>query len=171
MYTDTMKSITFFVQGNPIPKQSFRYTKNGGGFTDPRMKTWQEMVAAEAHNAMVERDMLTGNLKATLMFSVNDKRRKDLDNLSKGTLDALTGIVFKDDSQIIRLTIEKQYDKSNPGVFISVQEAQNGLGNGENASETRQQRVLRRCCGLYRPSQPRAILAGQSQATNDNGLG
>lgn len=118
-----MKSITFFVQGNPVPKQSFRYTKNGGGFTDPRMKAWQEMVAAEAHNAMVEREMLADNVVATFIFSLASHRRVDLDNLAKSVSDAMNWIVYRDDSQIIRLTIEKQYDKNNPGVFISIEEA------------------------------------------------
>jgi Holliday junction resolvase RusA-like endonuclease len=118
----TPREITFYVHGNPVPKQAFRYTKNGGGYTDPRMKAWQETVALEAKAAMVEREMLTGKLEALFAFTVSDKRRKDLDNLSKGTMDALTGIVFADDSQIVKLTIEKKYDKQNPGVFISVWE-------------------------------------------------
>lgn len=118
----TPRAITFFVHGNPVPKQAFRYTKNGHCYTDPRMKAWQETVAWEAKAAMVERDMLTGDLEALFVFTVSDKRRKDLDNLSKGTIDALTGIVFKDDSQIVKLAIEKRYDKGNPGVFIAVKE-------------------------------------------------
>lgn len=123
MYTNSMKSITFFVQGSPIAKQSFRYTKNGGGFTDPRMKARQEMVAAESHNAMVEREMLTDNIEATFIFSLASHKRVDCDNLAKSVSDAMNWIVYRDDSQIVKLTIEKKYDKSNPGVFVSVREA------------------------------------------------
>jgi len=48
------------------------------------------------------------------------KRERDIDNFSKLLLDALTGIVYEDDSQIVSLTITKAYDKENPRVDVEI---------------------------------------------------
>jgi Holliday junction resolvase RusA-like endonuclease len=54
----------------------------------------------------------------TLYFGT--KRKADLDNFNKLSLDALTGIAYVDDSQIARLTIERAYDKLKPRIAISL---------------------------------------------------
>lgn len=46
--------------------------------------------------------------------------RSDLDNLLKGTLDCLTGIVWDDDKQIIEIMARKYIEKKNPRVEIIV---------------------------------------------------
>jgi Holliday junction resolvase RusA-like endonuclease len=46
--------------------------------------------------------------------------RSDLDNLLKATLDCLTGIVWKDDKQIIELLVRKYVDKKNPRIEMNV---------------------------------------------------
>lgn len=52
--------------------------------------------------------------------------RPDIDKLTRGTLDALTGIVWKDDGQIVRLVVEERYgiprgpDDDGCGVLIRV---------------------------------------------------
>ena len=43
----------------------------------------------------------------------------DIDNLSKAVLDALNGIIYKDDSQVYKLTATKQYGK-DLGVRIEI---------------------------------------------------
>ena len=48
-------------------------------------------------------------------------KRPDLDNLAKSVLDALRGLVYHDDAQIVRLDLSKQYGE--PGVVIRIQEA------------------------------------------------
>lgn len=39
--------------------------------------------------------------------------RPDVDNIAKGILDPLNGLVWKDDKQVFRLVIEKQYGESD----------------------------------------------------------
>ena len=46
-------------------------------------------------------------------------KRPDLSNLLKAVEDALQGVVYRDDSQIIRLDVEKRYDPA-PGARITV---------------------------------------------------
>jgi len=51
-----------------------------------------------------------------------NKRKNDIDNFNKLVFDALTGLVYEDDSQITELHIIKGYDKENPRVEIEVNE-------------------------------------------------
>ncbi|AVT83677.1 RusA family crossover junction endodeoxyribonuclease [Rhodopseudomonas palustris] len=59
-------------------------------------------------------------LHVTYFFG--SKRLRDLDNMNKLTLDALTGIVYEDDSQIDELHIYRAYDKECPRIAIAVVE-------------------------------------------------
>lgn len=111
--------ITFSVEGSPVPKQSFHYTSRGGGFTDLRVKAWQNQVAWEAKRAMDDRELFLCNLEVHICFYLNHQRRTDIDNLSKGVLDSCNGIVWKDDRQIMTLNLEKKYC-DNPGIQMTV---------------------------------------------------
>ena len=53
----------------------------------------------------VEGKLLQGDI--TLYFGT--KRRADLDNFNKLSLDALSGIVYEDDSQIAELHLKRDY--------------------------------------------------------------
>lgn len=114
--------LTFWVPGEPRAKQSFRYAGRGS-FTPARIKAWQADVGWAAQQAMRAHglyDPIEGSVVVILHFHLGNRRRIDLDNLSKGTLDGLNKIVWADDQQIQRLTITKQCDKANPGVRIIV---------------------------------------------------
>lgn len=62
---------------------------------------------------------LGGPLKAEICLRWPTRRKHDLDNI-KALLDALTGIVWEDDDQLIELHLRKEYDKENPGVEIVI---------------------------------------------------
>ena len=49
-----------------------------------------------------------------------DGRRRDWDNWHKISMDSLNGIVWKDDKQIYKATVEKFIDKRNPRIEIDV---------------------------------------------------
>ena len=48
--------------------------------------------------------------------------KPDIDNLCKSVLDALNGVIFRDDAQIVKLCCTKQYD-ANPGCALLIQES------------------------------------------------
>jgi crossover junction endodeoxyribonuclease RusA len=50
-----------------------------------------------------------------------DKRRRDIDNLSKAILDGCNNIVWKDDTQVCYLRIRKFLDKSAPRVNVEIE--------------------------------------------------
>jgi Holliday junction resolvase RusA-like endonuclease len=116
-----IEQIIFLVDGKPRAKQSFRYTENGGGFTDPGVKAWQGIVAARAHDAMINHQKLTGPVAVRLVFVLKTKRKVDVDNLSKGVLDSIKDIVFGDDSDVVNLHVIKHVmPKAQPGVLVEV---------------------------------------------------
>ncbi len=57
--------------------------------------------------------MLNGNIRPTI--------KPDLDNIAKSVLDALNGLAYLDDKQIVFLEVEKFYDVS-PRVELMVEE-------------------------------------------------
>lgn len=65
-----------------------------------------------------------GITKSTLTVEVKlffkSKIKHDIDNYSKILLDSLTGIVWKDDSQIEQIIISKFMDKLNPRIEIEI---------------------------------------------------
>ncbi len=63
---------------------------------------------------------LKGDIEVSVTLYFGTKRRADLDNFNKLSLDALTGIVWEDDSQIAKLMIERGYDKARPRMEVRV---------------------------------------------------
>ena len=107
---------TVFVHGDPVPKQSYRAV-HGGGYTDPRVKAWQDTVLIESKPRLPETP-ISGPVYVTLMFYLRHRRRVDVDNLSKAVLDALNKFGWVDDTQIIDLRITKLQGDKRPGVYI-----------------------------------------------------
>lgn len=50
-------------------------------------------------------------------------KRPDADNIAKGVKDAMKGVVYKDDSQIVELLVRKSYGDP-PRVVIGIKEAE-----------------------------------------------
>ena len=49
-------------------------------------------------------------------------KRPDIDGLCKGLLDAWSGILYRDDAQVVELTLEKRYSLTLNGVRVVVRE-------------------------------------------------
>jgi len=64
-------------------------------------------------------DPLEGTLALNIIFYVANNRA-DIDNMLKALLDCMTGIIYKDDSQITELHVFKELDKENPRTLIQV---------------------------------------------------
>ena len=116
--------IEFVVEGEPRAKQSYRASKRGGGYQTARVKGWQADVgwaAQQAMRAIRMMDPLSCDVFVDLTFHLGDKRRVDLDNLSKAVLDGLNGICWEDDRQVIDLHIRKIVgQKVDSGVIVRI---------------------------------------------------
>lgn len=121
---DYREPLAFFVHGNPVPKQSFRYSKHGS-YQDPRVVAWEQAVGWEAKAAITEKDEWpkdTGGFEVHLDFYRPTRHRVDLDNLSKAVLDGLGGVVWDDDRLVYRLILTKSFVDREPlaGVKVKV---------------------------------------------------
>lgn len=116
-----MRLVEFFVNGHPVPKQSFRALKGGGGYIEKDVRAWQEKVRRKAASEMEGRIPSNQWIEVELDFVLMHNRRVDLDNLSKGVLDALKKVVYVDDSQIVHLLLHKHAGQA-AGVYVLVSE-------------------------------------------------
>lgn len=127
-------TISFEVRGVPVPQGSARGFVAGGKVrittANRGLALWRRLVSDVAqHHA--PSSMWEGPLAVTLMFRLPEpkrvpkrrrvwpERRPDLDKLCRACLDSLTGIVWRDDSQVVRLEADKDYGA--PGVLIWVE--------------------------------------------------
>lgn len=62
----------------------------------------------------------TGDIDVRIELFFGDKRVRDIDNYNKLILDACTGILWVDDSQIQSLLVIKNYSKSNPRAELTL---------------------------------------------------
>lgn len=121
--------LTFIVYGDPIPQGSSRafvpkgWTRPIITTANPKTKPWRQEIAGVAQSAMVEASfppILSGPVYVRYAFYFNKPNslakkashkttRPDLDKLARSVSDALTGIVFKDDCQIVDYELRKQF--------------------------------------------------------------
>jgi Holliday junction resolvase RusA-like endonuclease len=96
--------IEFVVPGTPIPLQRARIRGGQGGYLprDSRSRDYRDRIQKAWMAA--GRPVLEGPITFGARFYRADRRRLDLDNLLKAVLDALTGCVWADDSQVLRFS-------------------------------------------------------------------
>lgn len=63
---------------------------------------------------------LQGELEISIDLFFGDKRVRDWDNWHKISMDALSKLVWEDDSQIKKATVSLFYDKLDPRIEISI---------------------------------------------------
>ncbi len=113
-----MTVFTFTVPGQPVPKGRPRKGKHGF-YTPQRTRDAERTIGSYALSATPS--PLTEPLRVELAFYVKDKRRSDVDNFAKCVLDSCNGIVWRDDSQIVFLAVEKHVDAEDPRTEIRVE--------------------------------------------------
>ena len=113
----------------PMAKQSFRTTRTGQKYLDASVikyrKAIRNMAIAQMRNQKAEKIEGAVNMNIIYAFrrpqSLSKKERNeidngkivpkttkpDIDNLTKAILDALNGIVWKDDAQVTQINIQK----------------------------------------------------------------
>lgn len=134
--------VTFIVDGDPVPKGRPRFARRGQfvqTYTDAKTIDYETQVAMRARHAIGSTKPLEGALSVflylryTVPASYSKKRKEaclrgveypkriDIDNVYKSVTDAMNGIVYLDDSQIVEAHIKKVYAEES-GANIMVQE-------------------------------------------------
>jgi Holliday junction resolvase RusA-like endonuclease len=136
-------TVYFVVYGNPVGKGRPRATSRGGFvrmYTDAKTLGFESAVADEARIAMREWQAFDTPIQLQLSAyypipkSWSKKKRQmamdgeihpqvkpDLDNVMKAVLDAMNGVVYVDDSQVINMVATKRYS-SDPRVEVYLHE-------------------------------------------------
>jgi len=113
--------IFLVVPGEPRSKERPQWN-NGRAYTPPKTRA-AEKVVREAYVAKYPTTKLEGSLEVDVEFYMESWRRKDLDNMEKLVLDALNGVAYDDDSQIVVKTSSKHVNKSvAPQTRITIRE-------------------------------------------------
>lgn len=134
--------ITFTVSGDPQTKGSakaFRHKSTGKIIVrndNARCAGWSSAVGWKARLAMNAGDarhvtptILAVPVRVSLAFRLARPKstklaapRLDLDKLIRAVLDAMTGIVYVDDRQVVEVSARKEWGK--PGVDVTVETAE-----------------------------------------------
>lgn len=117
-----MTLITFTISGTAIPKARPRTTKRGNRaimYTPDKTKQFENYVKLVAAQHAPE-ELLTSALDVRLDFFLPrpkslplkiryHTKKPDIDNLAKSVLDAMEGIIYANDAQVISLQLTKDY--------------------------------------------------------------
>jgi crossover junction endodeoxyribonuclease RusA len=130
--------ITFDVLGRPSPQGSKKSIGNNRFIEASKfLPAWRNAVKIAAEHAVTVNGWakVSGPVELEIMFyldrpsSISATKRPypivppDVDKLIRGVGDALTSVVYDDDSQIVRVLAWKVYaDNREPGAFIRVAE-------------------------------------------------
>lgn len=135
-------SLTFHIHTIPIPKGRPKFSKIGGfvrTYTPKKTHNFEAEVREAAKQAMTREPLETPlavylyfrlpipqsyskkRTAACLAGSEKPTKKPDLDNLAKSVLDALNGVIYLDDSQIVSLHMTKVYSQ-HPGIDLLIRE-------------------------------------------------
>jgi crossover junction endodeoxyribonuclease RusA len=144
-----MTEIAFVVRGRPVPQGGLTRSPSGGLYHSggPRLRRWRAAISLAATEARGFEPVITGPVivvgrfvlarPANHYLPVNGRRAvrelrldapkypagtPDVDKLARALLDALTGVVIKDDAQVASLMAVKLYetDELAEGVRVRV---------------------------------------------------
>jgi Holliday junction resolvase RusA-like endonuclease len=135
--------VTFKVDANPVGKQRARYAKRGNfvqAYTPDKTRNYESLIKEAAIEAMGSSEPLETPvtlylyIRAPIPKSLPKKRieaclnglekpikKPDASNVLKSVEDAMNGVVYKDDSQIVNIHVSKVYS-SVSGVDICIKE-------------------------------------------------
>lgn len=130
--------LSFTIPGEPVGKARPRMTRSGHTYTPEKTVSYENLVklcfkakypnekpadgtvqmVITAHYAMPKS---VSNKKRQLMTDgkIRPTKKPDADNIIKAVADALNGIAYRDDSQIVNVSISKWYSDS-PRVEVAI---------------------------------------------------
>ena len=137
----TPRIVTFSVMGIPQPKGSTKafvpkgWTRPIVTADNPKAKGWQQLVAEQAQDVARE-GFFVGPIAVAMVFRlprpislpkrvVHHLTAPDIDKLARCCLDGLTGVLYRDDSQVVELRARKVYSREAvaPCAHITVLDA------------------------------------------------
>ena len=123
----------FVILGEPVSGLRARMGSHGGWYLPSKVAKYKEKIAWEIKTQAKNLYFYQGEpLKVEMTFFLPKKTKKstitsrpDLDNLEKPVLDALQGVLFDNDSQIIEQSSRKRYS-NRPRIEITIKKSDYG---------------------------------------------
>lgn len=141
--------IEFVVPGTPVAKARHRSAVMPNGkvrhYTPAKTENWEAHAAHAAHRARIKAGepvyagpvalMVTAVMpvpaswpkwkrEAAQAGEVAPTAKPDMDNIEKAVKDAMNGVVYRDDSQVVLKATDLKYEgpHAEPGVYVAVKE-------------------------------------------------
>lgn len=116
-------SIRLTLSYPPYTNAQYTHARNGQVVLAPEVKEYRARAGWEAKAQMkeAEAEMATGELEVTINL-YRPRKSGDSDGAIKQLLDALNGIAYLDDSQIVRYEVVRGDDPARPRVEVEIQE-------------------------------------------------
>lgn len=136
-------NIFFTVDGDPVAKGRPRFVRRAdsvGTYTPKKTASYETRVRLAAISAMMRRQPTDRPVQLSVMLGmrippswstrrhvqaaageIRATKKPDADNVVKLIKDACNGIVWRDDAQVVRLVVQKEYAE-RPGISVAVSE-------------------------------------------------
>lgn len=135
-----MKDYIFKVNGQPKGKGRPRFTKNGHVYTPESTRIYEEEIKIR-YKEKYKNEMLDGNIAVEVFINKKPASylgiskynkllgkycniKPDTDNVVKAVLDALNGVAYADDKNVVEIYAVKKY-ASESSVVIRLYELEN----------------------------------------------
>ena len=106
--------VAFELIGEPVPQSRPKFSR-GRCYEPKRCAEFKAKIRQAARIAMNGKEPITAPLSCVIKFyrkyKSTSRRFGDCDNLYKAVTDAMNKVVYQDDSQIVRCSVEKLTDK------------------------------------------------------------
>jgi crossover junction endodeoxyribonuclease RusA len=123
--------ISFQVLGKPATKGSWKIRRGKGKAwltaDNDKERPWADAVAWRGKEAMRGRPLIDEGVEVAILIEVSrpkDPVREfpvgDVDKMARSVLDALTGIVWRDDVLVTSLSVTKRYTEREQGAWIQI---------------------------------------------------
>lgn len=134
-------AIAFVIPGTPVGKGRPKFARRGAfvtTYTPEKTANYENLVKLAAAEAMQGRAIIDGAVAVAIALFVtppaswSQKKQRaalehvtmptskpDVDNVIKGIFDAMNDIVFRDDKQVVDLSVQKRYAEI-PRAFVKV---------------------------------------------------
>ena len=132
--------IEFTVLGEPRGKGRPRFTKSGHVYTPKETSDYEMLVRASLRKAYPQLSPFEGRLRVYIdayfpipksyttkmkclahNHLISPEKKPDCDNIAKVILDALNGVAYIDDKQVVQLQVYKHYD-DQPQVRVHIED-------------------------------------------------
>lgn len=118
-----MQKIKLILSMIPPSVNGIWINKTKGRYKSPKGKEFEKLANLEI-KSQYKGKVLKNKLKTSISLYFKDKRKRDIDNYNKGILDAMTGIIYVDDSQIDKLSLSKKIGCGFNKIEIIIEEIQ-----------------------------------------------